>query len=74
METFREKEPPDLFNREGDVSSILWVSVEAAEGRMDHNNGWNGANGNHVFDSIPLILPQPIPRARPPQLRCTNLL
>ena len=27
-----------------DVSGIT-VAQEAAEGRMAHNNGWNGANG-----------------------------
>ena len=52
--------------------------MDAAEGRMAHNNGWNNANGmaswngNHVFDlfdTIPLIPLQPLPRARPPQLR-----
>jgi hypothetical protein len=42
-------------------------TVEAAEGRTAHNNVWNGANGmasHHVFDvfdTIPLILLQPLP-------------
>ena len=55
---------------------ILSSPVEAADGRMAHNNRWNGANGmasNHVFDefdTIPQIPLQPLPRARPPQLRC----
>uniref|UniRef100_A0A674DER8 Heparan sulfate proteoglycan 2 n=1 Tax=Salmo trutta TaxID=8032 RepID=A0A674DER8_SALTR len=36
------------------------VSVEAAEGRTAHNNGWNGAwngikHGNHVFDVFDTI-------------------
>ena len=50
--------------------------MEPAEGRTAHNNGWNEVNGmqsNHVFDvfdTTPLILLQPLPRARPPQLRC----
>ena len=33
---------------------------------------WHQTHGNHmfdVFDSIPLISLQPLPRARPPQLR-----
>jgi hypothetical protein len=43
--------------------------VEAAEGRMAHDNGWNGVNGNHmfdVFDTIPLI---PL-HYHEPQLMC----
>ena len=50
--------------------------VKAAEGRMAHNNGWNGVNGmvsKHVFDvfdTVPLIALQPVSRARPPQLTC----
>lgn len=53
------------------VQSILFPiyilnAVEAAERRTDHNNGWNRAKGmasNHVFETIPLIPPQPLPRA-----------
>ena len=43
------------------VCVCVCVSVEAAEGRTAHNNGWNSVNGmasNHVFDvfdTIPLI-------------------
>jgi hypothetical protein len=49
-------------------------NTQATEGRMTHNNVWKGANGlNHigtqVFDTVPLILLQPVPRARPPQVR-----
>ena len=56
------------------ISNVcVCVSVEAVEGRKGHNNGWNGVNGmasNHVFDTIPPIPLQPLPLARPPQLRC----
>ena len=31
---------------------------------------WHQTHRNHVFDTIPLILRQPLLRARPPQLRC----
>ena len=52
------------------------LTVEAAEGKTAHTNGWNRANGmalNRVFDlfdTIPPIPLRPLPRARPPQLRC----
>ena len=46
------------------------IAVEAAEGRMAHNNGWKGADGMASYTWFPLILLQPLPGARPPQLRC----
>jgi hypothetical protein len=52
------------------------IAVEAAEGRTTHNNCRKGVNGmasNHVFDVfdiVSLILLQPLPRTRSPQLRC----
>ena len=53
--------------------------MESAEGTTAHSNVWNRANGNDtthgnhvfdVFDTIPVIWIQPLPRARPHQLRC----
>jgi hypothetical protein len=47
------------------LAFALRVQHEAAEGRIAHNNVWNGANGmaNHVFDEFdtsPLIQFQPL--------------
>ena len=53
-----------------------YIALDAAEGRTAHNNGLNGqtecqpTHGNHVFDTIPPIPLQPLPRACPPQLKC----
>jgi hypothetical protein len=61
------------------LQNSRWKPGEAAEWRTVHNNVWNGANGmasntwNHVFgvfDTIPPIPLQPLPRTCPPQLRC----
>ena len=46
--------------------------MEAVEGRTAPNNGWNGAFA--VFDTIPLILLQLLPRSGPPQSGATNLM
>jgi hypothetical protein len=53
-----------------------WLPQEAAERRTAHDNNWNGVNGVasthvfYVFDTILLIPLQPLPQARPLQLRC----
>ena len=44
------------------ITHAVLGSVEAAEGRTAHNNGWDGANGmasNHVFDVFHNIPPNP---------------
>uniref|UniRef100_A0A674F6M0 Transmembrane protein 110, like n=1 Tax=Salmo trutta TaxID=8032 RepID=A0A674F6M0_SALTR len=43
------------------LHNVVYMSEEAAEGRMAHNNGWNGVNGNHVFSDTVLFIPfQPL--------------
>ena len=50
------------------------VAMDAAEGRIAHNNGWAGTNGMasitwkpDTIQPIPLL---PLPRVCPPKLSC----
>jgi hypothetical protein len=36
----------------------MYLTQEAAEGRTDHNNGWNGVNGMAVNERIGMYLTQ----------------
>lgn len=55
-------------------ATVSGLDLEAAEGKMAHNNCWNGADGmasNHVFDvfdTISLIPLQLLPQAHPLQI------
>ena len=44
---------------------IMMAGTERMEWHQTH-----GHHGNYVFDTIPPILLQPLPRVHPPQLRC----
>ncbi|XP_036825604.1 ribose-phosphate pyrophosphokinase 1 isoform X2 [Oncorhynchus mykiss] len=66
-----------MLQKEGEMDGWMltdYRSVEAADGRTAHNNGQNSIkhleNSLDLFDTIPPIPLQSLPRAHPPQLRC----